>query len=117
MGLFNKLFGEFVDVIEWTDDSNDTLVYRFERYGNEIKYGAMLTVREGQVAVLVNEGQLADVFEPGLYQLETNNLPVLSTLQKLAARFSEPLQGGSLFLQYPPIYRPEMGHQKPGHVA
>ena len=53
MGLLDKLFGEFIDIIEWTDDSNDTLVYRFERYGNEIKYGAKLTVRESQVAVLV----------------------------------------------------------------
>ena len=51
------------------------MVYRFERYGNEIKYGAKLTVREGQVAVFVHEGQLADVFEPGLYMLETNNMP------------------------------------------
>ncbi len=97
MGLFNKLFGEFVDVIEWTDDSNDTLVYRFERYGNEIKYGAMLTVREGQVAVLVNEGQLADVFEPGLYQLETNNLPVLSTLQNWRHGFQSPFKAEVYF--------------------
>ena len=51
MGLFDKLFGEFIDIIEWTDDTNDTMVYRFERYGNEIKYGAKLTVREGQAAV------------------------------------------------------------------
>jgi len=48
MGLFDKLFGEFIDIIEWTDDTHDTMVYRFERYGNEIKYGAKLTVREGQ---------------------------------------------------------------------
>lgn len=81
MGLLDKLFGEFIDIIEWTDDSNDTLVYRFERYGNEIKYGAKLTVRESQVAVFVNEGRVADVFEPGMYELATNNLPILSTLQ------------------------------------
>ncbi|MFO1432185.1 MAG: SPFH domain-containing protein [Candidatus Competibacteraceae bacterium] len=97
MGLFNKLFGEFIDVIEWTDDSSDTLVYRFERYGNEIKYGAMLTVREGQMAVLVNEGQLADVFEPGLYQLETNNLPVLSTLQNWRHGFQSPFKAEVYF--------------------
>ncbi|HAO32372.1 MAG TPA: SPFH domain-containing protein [Candidatus Competibacter sp.] len=81
MGLWDKLLGEFVDVIQWTDDSNDTLVYRFERYGNEIKYGAKLTVREGQAAVFVNEGQIADAFQPGMYELKTHNLPVLSTLQ------------------------------------
>lgn len=81
MGLLDKLFGEFVDIIEWTDDSHDTLIYRFERYGNEIKYGAKLTVRESQVAVFVNEGEIADVIEPGMYELETKNLPILSTIQ------------------------------------
>jgi membrane protease subunit (stomatin/prohibitin family) len=81
MGLWDKLLGEFIDVIQWIDDSNDTLVYRFERHGNEIKFGAKLTVREGQVAVFVNEGQLADTFQPGMYELKTNNLPILSTLQ------------------------------------
>lgn len=97
MGLWDKISGEFVDVIEWTDSSNDTLVYRFERYGNEIKYGAMLTVREGQAAVLVNEGQLADVFEPGLYQLETSNLPILSTLQAWAHGFESPFKAEVYF--------------------
>ena len=63
--IWSKFGGEFVDVIEWTDDSKDTLVYRFERYGNEIKYGAKLTVRPGQIAVFVNEGKLADTFSPG----------------------------------------------------
>ncbi len=81
MGLFEKLFGEFVDIIEWTDDSHDTLIYRFDRYGNEIKFGAKLTVRESQVAVFVNEGEIADVIEPGMYELETKNLPILSTIQ------------------------------------
>lgn len=97
MGLWDKLFGEFVDVIEWLDDSNDTLVYRFERYGNEIKYGAMLTVREGQVAILVNEGQLADVFEPGLYKLETANVPLLSTLQGWPHGFQSPFKAEVYF--------------------
>ncbi len=81
MGIWDKVFGEFIDVIEWTDNSNDTMVYRFERYGNEIKYGAKLTVRESQNAVFVNEGEIADVLTPGMYELETKNLPVLSTLQ------------------------------------
>jgi membrane protease subunit (stomatin/prohibitin family) len=97
MGLWDKLFGEFVDVIEWLDDSNDTLVYRFERYGNEIKYGAMLTVREGQAAILINEGQLADVFEPGLYQLDTANLPLLSTLQGWPHGFQSPFKAEVYF--------------------
>ena len=92
MGLWNKLFGEFVDVIEWLDDSSDTMVYRFERFGNEIKYGAMMTVRESQVAVLVNEGRVADLYEPGLYKLETNNMPILTTLENWPHGFNSPFK-------------------------
>jgi len=97
MGLWDKLMGEFVDVIQWIDDSNDTLVYRFERHGNEIKFGAKLTVREGQVAVFVNEGQLADTFEPGMYELKTNNLPILSTLQAWQHGFQSPFKAEVYF--------------------
>ncbi|MEL6479993.1 MAG: SPFH domain-containing protein, partial [Pseudomonadota bacterium] len=79
--IWDMLRGEFIDVIEWTDDTRDTMVYRFQRHGNAIKYGAKLTVREGQAAVFVHEGQLADVFQPGLYMLETNNMPIMTTLQ------------------------------------
>ena len=98
MGLFDKLFGEFVDVIEWTDDSNDTMVYRFERYGNEIKYGAKLTVREGQAAVFVNEGEVADVLGPGMYELETRNLPILSTVLSWDHAFSSPFKAEVYFV-------------------
>jgi membrane protease subunit (stomatin/prohibitin family) len=84
--------GQFVDVIDWTDDTRDTMVWRFERYGNEIKYGAKLTVREGQNAVFVHEGQIADVFGPGLYMLETNNLPILTTLQHWDHGFKSPFR-------------------------
>ena len=85
MALFNKIkqkaFGEFIDIIEWTDDTSDTMIWRFPRYNSEIKNGAQLTVRETQVAVLVNEGQFADVFQPGRYELTTNNMPILTTLK------------------------------------
>jgi len=97
MGIWDKLFGELIDVIEWTDDSRHTLVYRFPRYGNEIKNGAMLTVREGQMAALVNEGELADVFPPGLYQLETANLPILSSLQGWKHGFKSPFKAEVYF--------------------
>ena len=97
MGLWDRLMGEFVDVIEWTDDSNDTMVYRFERHGNEIKYGAKLTVRESQVAIFVNEGQVADVLGPGLYVLETRNLPLLSTLQHWDHGFQSPFKAEVYF--------------------
>jgi membrane protease subunit (stomatin/prohibitin family) len=92
-----KLFGEFVDVIEWTDSSTDTLVWRFERYDNEIKFGAKLTVREGQTAVFVNEGEIADVFTPGMYELVTANLPILSTLQAWRHGFSSPFKAEVYF--------------------
>jgi membrane protease subunit (stomatin/prohibitin family) len=90
MGIWDKMRGEFIDIVQWIDDTNDTMVYRFERYNNQIKYGAQLTVREGQAAVFVNEGKIADVFQPGMYTLETNNLPVLSTLQGWKYGFNSP---------------------------
>jgi membrane protease subunit (stomatin/prohibitin family) len=90
MSLWDKVRGEFVDIIQWLDSSNDTIVYRFERYNNQIKYGAQLTVREGQAAVFVSEGKIADVFQPGMYTLETKNLPVLSTLQGWKYGFNSP---------------------------
>lgn len=97
MGLFSKLFHEFVDVIEWTDDSSNTMVYRFERYGNEIKYGAKLIVRESQYAVFVNEGEVADVLGPGTYELETKNLPILTTLQNWHHGFQSPFKAEVYF--------------------
>jgi len=96
--VFSFIRGQFIDVIEWTDDSRDTLVWRFERYGNEIKYGAKLTVRESQVAVFVHEGQLADVFGPGLYMLETNNMPVMTSLQHWDHLFNSPFKSEIYFV-------------------
>ena len=92
MGIFDFLTGEFIDVIHWVDDTRDTMVWRFEREGHEIKYGAKLTVREGQSAVFVHEGQLADVFTPGLYMLETNNMPIMTTLQHWDHGFKSPFK-------------------------
>ena len=98
MGIFDFLTGEFIDVIQWTDDTSDTLVWRFEREGHEIKYGAKLTVREGQAAVFVHEGQLADVFSPGMYLLETNNMPVMTTLQHWHHGFESPFKSEIYFV-------------------
>ncbi|OUS20642.1 antifreeze protein [Rhodobacterales bacterium 59_46_T64] len=92
MGILDFLTGEFIDVIHWTDDTRDTMVWRFEREDHEIKYGAKLTVREGQAAVFIHEGQLADVFTPGLYMLETNNMPVLTTLNHWDHGFKSPFK-------------------------
>ena len=97
MGLWDKIKGEFIDIIEWLDDTSDTLVYRFERYGNEIKYNAKLVVREGQMAAFINEGQLADVFKPGTYTLETRNLPILATMQGWKYGFESPFKAEVYF--------------------
>ena len=96
--VFDFLRGEFIDVIDWTDDTRDTMVWRFERRGNAIKYGAKLTVREGQAAVFIHEGQLADVFGPGLYMLETNNMPVMTTLQHWDHGFNSPFKAEVYFV-------------------
>ncbi len=98
MGILDFLTGEFIDVIHWTDDTSDTLVWRFEREDHEIKYGAKLTVREGQAAVMVHEGQLADVFSPGLYMLETNNMPILTTINHWDHGFESPFKTEIYFI-------------------
>ena len=96
MSIFNKIkqkaFSEFIDIIEWIDDTSDTMIWRFPRYNSEIKNGAQLTVRETQVAVLVNEGQFADVFQPGRYELTTNNMPILTTLKGWKYGFNSPFK-------------------------
>ena len=98
MGILDFLTGEFIDVIHWVDDTRDTMVWRFDREDHEIKYGAKLTVRESQAAVFVHEGQLADVFMPGLYMLETNNMPILTTLQHWDHGFRSPFKSEVYFV-------------------
>lgn len=98
MSIFDILGGEFIEIIEWVDDGRDTMVSRFDTVGRAIKYGAKLTVREGQAAVFVHEGQLADVFGPGLYLLETNNLPVLTRLQHWDHGFRSPFKSEVYFV-------------------
>ncbi len=113
MGLFDKIRGEFIDIIEWTDSSNDTMVWRFPRYQNEIKNGAKLTVRESQVAVFVNEGQLADVFQPGMYDLTTQNLPILSTLKGWKFGFNSPFKAEVYFVNTKQFTNQKWGTKNP----
>src|SRR4051812_14968321 len=98
MGLLDRLRHELIDIIEWVDDTNHTLVWRFPRYQNEIKNGAQLIVRPGQKAIFVHRGELADVFEPGHYELKTDNLPVLSTLQGWKHGFNSPFRSEVYFV-------------------
>ena len=92
MSIFSGISHELIDIIEWTDDSSNLMVWRFPRWQSEIKNGAKLVVRQAQVAVFVNEGKIADVFEPGTYTLETKNIPILSTLRGWKYGFNSPFK-------------------------
>ena len=92
MSLWDRIKHELIDIIEWTDDSNDTMVWRFPRFQNEIKNGAQLTVRESQVAVFVSEGKIADIYQPGRYELTTQNMPVLTTIRGWKYGFNSPFK-------------------------
>ena len=98
MGLFDKIRGELIDIIEWLDDSRDTMVWRFPRYQNEIKMGAKLVVRETQNAVFVNEGRMADIFTPGTFTLSTQNMPVLTTILGWKYGFNSPFKSEVYFV-------------------
>src|SRR5437899_1444520 len=99
MGVMDKLRGEFIDIIEWTEPAEtDDLGYPFPRYPNEIKMGARLIVREGQNAVFVNEGRVADIHNPGTYILNTENMPILSTLRGWKYGFSSPFKAEVYFI-------------------
>ena len=98
MGLFDVFTSQLVDVIEWKDDSSDTMVFRYDRNGKEIMNGAQLTVRESQVAIMVNEGELADVFGPGRYELKTQNMPILTALKSWKYGFNSPFKAEVYFV-------------------
>lgn len=113
MGLFDKLRAELIDIIEWLDDNRTTLVWRFPRYQNEIKNGAQLIVRPGQMAVFVYRGQIADVFEPGNYQLKSENLPILGTLLGWKYGFNSPFRSEVYFVSTRQITDLKWGTQNP----
>jgi len=113
MGLWDKLKGELIDIIEWLDDSRDTIVWRFPRYENEIKMGAKLVVRESQTAVFVNEGQIADVYTPGTYTLTTQNMPILSTLKGWKYGFESPWKAEVYFVNTRQFTDMKWGTQNP----
>jgi len=113
MGFMDKLRGELIDIIEFLDDSRDTIVWRFPRHGNEIKMGAKLIVRESQTAVFVNEGQIADVFPPGTYELQTKNMPILSTLKGWKYGFQSPFKAEVYFVNTRRFTDMKWGTQNP----
>ncbi len=92
MGIMSFIKSQLIDIIEWKDDTNYTLVWRFPDDDNEVKNGAKLICREGQACVLVNEGKAADVFGPGTHTLSTQNVPILSTLRGWKYGFESPFK-------------------------
>ena len=98
MGLWDFIKTELIDIVEFLDPTGDTMVYRFERHDNEIKNGAQLIVRPGQAAVFVDQGKIADVFQPGRYELKTENLPILSTLRGWKYGFESPFKAEVYFV-------------------
>ncbi|WP_159913110.1 SPFH and helix-turn-helix domain-containing protein [Pantoea sp. 18069] len=92
MSLLKIITKQLIEVIEWTDDSRDTLSYRWPDEDKEIKNGAQLIVRESQQVQFVSEGQFADLFQPGRHTLSTQNIPILSTLQGWKYGFQSPFK-------------------------
>jgi membrane protease subunit (stomatin/prohibitin family) len=97
MALMEFIKKQFIDILEWTESGDGTLAWRFPMAGNEIQHGASLTVRESQLAVFVNEGQVADVFGPGRYRLTTQTLPVLTYLRHWDKLFQSPFKSDVYF--------------------
>ena len=93
----NQLGSQFIEIIQWLDDSNDAMVYRFPVYNQEIKMGAQLTVRENQAALFINEGKAADLFGPGRHELSTQNMPILTTLRGWKYGFQSPFKAEVYF--------------------
>ena len=98
MGILDKIKGQLIDVIEWTDSSNKTMVHKYDMNGKEIMMGAQLTARESQVAIFVNEGEIADIFEPGRYELQTSNMPILTALKSWKYGFNSPFKSDVYFV-------------------
>ena len=97
MALMDFIKKQFIDVIQWTEEGDGTLAWRFPMAGMEIQNGASLTVRESQMAVFVNEGTVADVFGPGMYKLTTQTLPVLTYLRNWDKLFESPFKSDVYF--------------------
>ena len=95
MGFFKK---NLLKSLEWVDNTQDTIVYKYPMDGREIMWGSKLTVRESQVAVFLNKGKIADVFGPGMYTLQTSNLPILTQLMSWGYGFKSPFYADVYFV-------------------
>lgn len=98
MGILDAIRSQFIEVIEWLDDSGNTLLYRFPVHDQEIKNGARLTVRESQTAIFVYQGQIADAFPPGSYTIDGGNTPILTKLGAWKYGFNSPFKAEVYFV-------------------
>ncbi len=97
MALMDFIKKQFIDILQWTEEADGTLAWRFPMQEMEIQNGASLTVRDSQVALFVNEGTVADVFAPGMYKLTTQTLPVLTYLKNWDKLFESPFKSDLYF--------------------
>ena len=97
MGIVNFFKKQFIDVIEWNESGDQVLAYRYPMQDHEIQNGGQLTVREGQLELFVNEGQVADLFSPGLHVLNTRTLPILTNLKNWDKAFQSPFKSDVVF--------------------
>ena len=98
MGIKSFASGELIEIIEWTEDSRDTLAFRFPDQDRQIKRGAQLVVRESQLAQFVYQGEFGDSFGPGRHTLTTDNIPVLTTLKSWKYGFESPFKADVYFV-------------------
>ena len=96
--MFGFLKNELIEVIEWREQDKETLLWKFPDKDANIKYGAQLTVRESQVAIFLNEGQIADVYLPGRHVLKTENMPILTSLKSWKHGFDSPFKADVYFV-------------------
>ena len=113
MSLMSFIKKQFIDILQWTEDGDDTLAWRFPMADMEIQYGGSLTVRESQMAVFVNEGKVADVFGPGMYKLTTQTLPVLTYLKNWDKLFESPFKSDVYFFSTRQRIDQRWGTQQP----
>jgi membrane protease subunit (stomatin/prohibitin family) len=111
--MFDIFKKQFIEVIEWVEESDGILAHRFNTMDREIQTGAQLTVRESQMALFVNEGQVADIFSPGRYTLSTQNLPILTTLLNWDKAFKSPFKSEVYFFSTREQIDQRWGTQQP----
>ncbi len=110
MGFFKT---NMLKSLEWVDNSTDTLVYKYPMDGRQIQYGSKLTVRESQVAVFLNKGKIADVFKPGMYTLQTSNLPIFTQLMSWPYGFKSPFYADVYFVNTKQFTNQKWGTSNP----